>query len=759
MSAEVGSGQVAIFPTFKGFRSATTREVDGATKAAAGLFSSGFRKVGTDAGKSFGSGFTSASSASLKSATADVARAAREVSAARLKEQDATGKVRVAEAQLADARKRYSADASQVVAAEERLASAQRGHVTTQSNLIGSTEKLAAAQRSLAGATTESGRTFSKVGSGAGNAFKSQFLGVLGGVVGGNLLTGIGFTIGSKINQGIQSGIAYGLQSVDLASNLQQSTGAVESVFKDQAETIIGFSKGAATAVGLSQAKYQTFATVVGAQLKNLKVPLDQVGGKTNDLITLGADLSAQFGGSTSDAVSALSSLLRGERDPVERYGVSLKQVDIDARKAQLGLEGLTGEADKQAEIQATLSLLWEQTADSQGRFYAESDTYAHKQQVLNAKLEEAQTNLGMALLPAFTSLADYATTTLVPALEDVISAVGPQLTTALASPEFKELGDEIAPVVADLVTLGIDALPDVVGGLKDLVAIAPEVLALFKGIGGFVANGDLGPEFNNFSFGDFFDDVRANIDALHKDDPNWIPLAQEAGSNIGGAFADGIQSQAPRVVTEWSGLLGVPSTARDSRGGFFGVGTDLAGAAAEGIASGKLGIAVSTTDAVTPIPGVVGAVRPDMVVAGNSLSAGMAEGIYAGRSAAINAAGEMARASLQRARAELDSHSPSRKFFQLGVDSGQGMTLGIRSEIGGVQRAMSDMVSMDGLSGSSGLMSASTSASILAGRPIYVQNPFTGEYLLAQVDGRAQGVLAAADDTYYQTTRGGRVR
>src|SRR4051794_7175482 len=110
MTSEVGSGQVAIFPTFKGFRKAVSGEVDGTTSDAAGRFTTGFARAGSSAGKGFGGAFSSASGPGLKAAQSQLASAAAAVSSARLREQNAAGQVRVAEASLAAARSKFAAD-------------------------------------------------------------------------------------------------------------------------------------------------------------------------------------------------------------------------------------------------------------------------------------------------------------------------------------------------------------------------------------------------------------------------------------------------------------------------------------------------------------------------------------------------------------------------------------------------------------------------------------------------------------------------
>lgn len=193
------------------------------------------------------------------------------------------------------------------------------------------------------------------------------------------------------------------------ASDLEQATGAVSSVFGEYAAEMMKHGEAAADAVGLSQTQYAENASVLGAQLKNMGISLEDTAGQTDSLITLGADLAATFGGSTSDAVGALSSLLRGERDPIEKYGVSIKQADIDAQKAAMGLDKLTGEAAKNADLQATLALLTSQTADAQGQFAREAGSAAGSAQIAGANFENAKAALGEALLPIMTEASTAA--------------------------------------------------------------------------------------------------------------------------------------------------------------------------------------------------------------------------------------------------------------------------------------------------------------------------------------------------------------
>lgn len=211
----------------------------------------------------------------------------------------------------------------------------------------------------------------------------------------------------SQISAAAIAGIAAAAWQVgQVAAEAEQAAGAVDSVFAASADTIKGYAADASQAVGLSAQSYNQLASVLGAQLTNMGLAGSELATQTNDLIGLGADLAATFGGTTADAVAAVSSLLRGERDPIERYGVSIKQADIDARLAAEGLTGLTGEAQRNAQMQATLAILTEQTAAAQGQFAREADTASGAQQRMTAEWENAQAQLGEALLPLMGDLA-----------------------------------------------------------------------------------------------------------------------------------------------------------------------------------------------------------------------------------------------------------------------------------------------------------------------------------------------------------------
>lgn len=192
----------------------------------------------------------------------------------------------------------------------------------------------------------------------------------------------------------------FAADSIRAFSDLEQATGAVGSVFGENAEQIEDFAKAAAQNIGLSESAALQAASVIGASLKNFGFSTEEAATQSEKLLTLGADLSAMFGGTVPEAIGAVTAALRGETDPIERYGVSLNVAAIEAHALEEGLADTASEVTGQTKAIAALSLITEQTADTTGQFGRELDTVAGRAAVAAAELENAKARAGEALVP-----------------------------------------------------------------------------------------------------------------------------------------------------------------------------------------------------------------------------------------------------------------------------------------------------------------------------------------------------------------------
>lgn len=105
-------------------------------------------------------------------------------------------------------------------------------------------------------------------------------------------------------------------------------------------------------------------------------------------------------------------------------------------------------------------------------------------------------------------------------------------------------------------------------------------------------------------------------------------------------------------------------------------------------------GLANGVTGAQSKVVSALNLLTAKMKLAGKNSVQGMIDGADEKKQSLINKYKEIAKAALTAARQELDEHSPSRKFAQIGRYTGEGMIQGLQETQSRVQSAMTDMVS-----------------------------------------------------------------
>jgi len=520
-----------------------------------------------------------------------------------------------------------------------------------------------------------------------------------GGAVGKKFSGGVGAVMKSALLPALAVGgglLAFGKNIGGLAAEAEQNMGAVGSVFKGAAGEVAAFAADSATNLGISSSEYNSFASLIGSQFKNAGVPMDQLAGKTNDLVTKGADLASMFGGTTSEAVGALSSALKGEMDPLEAYGISLNEAAIKGKMAEMGTSGLTGAAEQAAKTQAILALVNQQSADATGNFAKEAGTAAGAQQIANAQWENARATLGEALLPVMAAMSS-------------------------AMSGFAGWVKENSGLVTGL-AIGI-------GGLAAAVILANGVASTFAAVSAVVRGAVVA-----------WTGVQWLLNAAMLANPIGIVIAVIAGliaavvlayNNIGW-FKDGVDT-AFRVVSE--GARNMARWIGDAIGNVIGFFRDLPG----------------------KINGALSGAGTWLVTTGQNIVQGLIDGVKGMIDRAVQAVKDVGGSMLEGIQDFLGIHSPSRVFRnEVGLMIGSGVIEGLNASRRGVASSVNSLVNVPKVP-AIGAGAYTPSAGFAGGRgDVYVQNPFTGDYLLAQVDNRAGAVLAAADNNarYMRTGR-----
>jgi len=207
---------------------------------------------------------------------------------------------------------------------------------------------------------------------------------------------------------GLGAVAAGALKAAESASDLAESTNAVEVVFGKASSTITDFGKTAADTAGLSQREFQTLATGTGSLLQNMGQSAQEAADNTVILAERAADMASVFNTDVGSALEAINAGLRGESEPLRAYSVSLSDAAIKAEAMALGLYDGKGALDAQARAAATTSLILEQSSKTAGDFAATSDSLAGRQRKLAAAWENTSAQLGEALLPYLEQALGY---------------------------------------------------------------------------------------------------------------------------------------------------------------------------------------------------------------------------------------------------------------------------------------------------------------------------------------------------------------
>lgn len=213
---------------------------------------------------------------------------------------------------------------------------------------------------------------------------------------------------GAIMTAGLTTPIVLGANSaVNAASSLEESINAVNVVFGDAAEGVHAWSDQTVESMGLSRRAFNEAITPIGAMLINMGLDAGDTADMTGELATRAADLASVFNTDLDSALTAIQAGLRGEADPLERFGVGLSAAAVKAHALEEGMIAAGQEMDDTTKANARLDLFFKQTNKVAGDFVNTSDGIANKARLASAKLEEQQAVIGKKLIPVKQKLLD----------------------------------------------------------------------------------------------------------------------------------------------------------------------------------------------------------------------------------------------------------------------------------------------------------------------------------------------------------------
>mgnify|MGYP000859550861 FL=1 len=277
--------------------------------------------------------------------------------------------------------------------------------------------------------------------------------------------------IGQRMSLITAAFVAAGGASFKMAADFQDAMGATEQVFKTASKAMQDWAQNLSPQYGIAKGEALQYSNMMGSMLVNIgQLTEEQAAKQAQTLIMLAGDLTAMFGGTTADAVRALTGALKGNNSMLDNYGMAVNDATVKARAFEMGLVSQGSEMSLAAKQAATLSLIMEQSGAAQGQAAREADGASGSMRQMQTEIKNLSTQFGEVLLPVITPI--------ISAISGFVSSL------RNVSPEILQTGVVIAGLVA--------AAGPVLMIIGKIIAILPTLkagfLAVSAAIGGITA-------------------------------------------------------------------------------------------------------------------------------------------------------------------------------------------------------------------------------------------------------------------------------
>jgi hypothetical protein len=272
--------------------------------------------------------------------------------------------------------------------------------------------------------------------------------------------------------------VKIGIDAVKAASDLSEEISKSQVIFGEGAAEIEAFASKAAKSFGQTKQQAIQASTSFAVFGKAAGLAGGDLVKFSTDFTGLASDLASFNNTSPEDAIQAIGAALRGEAEPLRRYGVLLNDATLKQAALELGIYDGTGALTAQQKVLAAQKVIYEQTGDAQGDFARTSDGLANKQRILAAEFENIKATIGAVLLPMVLKFVTFITDSVLPNLTKFAEFFKPITQAIMDNKEvFQAFADFITTYVVPVLSFALG------NALKSVGVIAGGVIEIIGGV------------------------------------------------------------------------------------------------------------------------------------------------------------------------------------------------------------------------------------------------------------------------------------
>jgi hypothetical protein len=194
----------------------------------------------------------------------------------------------------------------------------------------------------------------------------------------------------------------FGLESLDVASDLQEVQNVVDTTFGENAGVINRWAKSAGEQFGLTELQAKKFTSTLGAMFKSSGMDGD-ITKISTDLAGLAGDMASFYNLDFQTAFDKIRAGISGETEPLKQLGINMSVANLEAYAMAEGITKSYNEMSQAEQTMLRYKYLMNATTDAQGDFSRTSDSYANSVRTLQNSIEELKATIGEGLLEPVT--------------------------------------------------------------------------------------------------------------------------------------------------------------------------------------------------------------------------------------------------------------------------------------------------------------------------------------------------------------------
>lgn len=477
-----------------------------------------------------------------------------------------------------------------------------------------------------------------------------------GSILGNGLVSKIkGIVAAAGIGKAISAALTEG-------ADLQQSTGGIETLFKDSANTVIESAKNAYKTAGMSANEYMETVTSFSASLiQGLSGDTGKAASIADMALTDMSDNANKMGTDMELIQNAYQGFAKQNYTMLDNlklgYGgtkTEMQRLLEDAQK----LSGVEYNIDNLSDVYEAIHVVQDAMGITETTAKEASSTFSGAMTSMKAAAKNVLGNLalGESIGPSLSALGDtvftFVSGNLMPMVGNILSGL-PEVVEGALSIGIRGLN--LLGSNADvIVQQGIDLVGGLASGIASaLPSLGSAAIDVVMAFGKAIINADWMSIITDaitafkddwaMTTGEILGDDDSIVKAILNTITSGLPLILEGGVNIVLEMARGIFQGAPGAILSMGDLLDqLLSAILDLTPSVLQSGIELIGGLAEGLITNLPAIGSATTTVISKMLGTLAESFPDILQQGFELIGGLASGLGSNLPAIAAAVGDV---------------------------------------------------------------------------------------------------------------------